>query len=330
MSESNNRIRGEIEKIDFSFNQGKKIAIVLLAYDRPEYTARVLDSIEKNKISAKIPIFLFVDGGPQTRQHSIIKDFANRKSLKYKYAIPRKRNIGCSANIINAREKIFEQLNFDSAFIIEDDLVLSENYIEHLLEANRILTHKYENIGMIQGWNPKGDDEQKDPNAFEIVENSHLWGYIMNREVWSEIREIMLKYRKQFHDHLPKNGNGKYHFEIPEHLDKVRQYFRDTLKNQSNLFLYGEKAVLGTQAEADKISTRLSRPKVATGQDAMTETALVSKGFVRLYTARNKSKNIGEWGLHQTPEIYKKHGLGKITYSSYDYNPEKFYVRIEK
>tara|TARA_B100000282_G_scaffold251772_1_gene196406 strand:- start:110 stop:1090 length:981 start_codon:yes stop_codon:yes gene_type:complete len=322
------KIREIVDNIDYSFNEGKKISIALMTYDRVDYTKRVLDSLEANKITKNIPIFLFIDGGPKSRKQEIVNDLAARDHFIHKFAIPRNGNIGCSANIINARDTIFMDLDFDSAFILEDDLVLAENYIEHLMEANNRLTKKYNNIGMIQGWNKNGDDLNISPDEFELVSDMHLWGYIMNKPVWEDIRDIMIEYRTRFHDHLTKNGNGKWQFEIPENLNKVRKYMKDTLSKAEEILRNEELGILPNQRGEQY--PRLTRPSVPTGQDAMTETSLISKGYARLMTSRNKSKNIGEWGLHQTPEIYARHGLANITYSSYDYNPEKFYVRIEK
>ena len=101
----------------------------------------------------------------------------------------RDRKSGLFKNLIDARRTIFDALDFDLTFIFEDDLVISENYMGLLLNAYNDLSKQYNNIGMIQGWNL--DEAANEPNpaierlsSFEVVENTHLWGYLMPQKAW--------------------------------------------------------------------------------------------------------------------------------------------------
>jgi len=280
-----NQIKERIENIDYTISHNKKTAIIVIAFNRPDYFSKVLDSISKNKEAEELPVFFYLDGGPFATIKENIEIIKSYENIKNKFLICRDGNVGCSKNIIDARRFVFDKLDFELAFIFEDDLVISDNYIRLLLNAYDNLSKKYDNIGMMQGWNLNRQANAVDPtveklSSFECVGATHLWGYLMPQKAWNHIKENMYKYEKIFHDPLPKNGMGKHAFESD--LPTVRKFMRSCWEDFP--FDSAPENILKDPLIKSK-RKRLHGLEVATGQDAMTELNLVSKGFIRLMSS---------------------------------------------
>jgi hypothetical protein len=308
-----NQIKERVENIDYTISHNKKTAIIVIAFNRPDYFSKVLDSISKNKEAEELPVFFYLDGGPFATIKENIEIIKSYENIKNKFLICRDGNVGCSKNIIDARRFVFDKLDFELAFVFEDDLVISDNYIRLLLNTYDGLSKKYDNIGMIQGWNLDSEANEEEPtmeklSSFEAVGATHLWGYLMPRKAWDGIKENMYKYEEIFHDPLPKNGMGKQAFESD--LPTVRKFMRSCWEDFD--FDSAPENILKDPFIKSK-RKRIHSLNVATGQDAMTESNLASKGFVRLMSSQNRAKYIGRRGLHATEQTWAKWGFDQIT-----------------
>tara|TARA_R100000808_G_C2155305_1_gene167421 strand:- start:14463 stop:15467 length:1005 start_codon:yes stop_codon:yes gene_type:complete len=305
-------IKEKVAEIDFDTSHGFKTAICVLAYNRPDYFKEVVESIEANTESHELPVFFFLDGGPNSTTKENIEIIKSCKKIKNKFVIAREGNIGCSKNLIDARRFVFDKMGFDLAFIFEDDLVVSENYVRLLLNAYKDLSEKYENIGMLQAWNLDEDANVENPDeeklsSFRVIEDTHLWGYLMPRKAWDQIKERMYEYEKTFHDPLPKNGMGKIVFE--SNLGAVRKFMHESWSEPPSQ--EGNPSII-VDPFIEKKKGRFFGPNAPTGQDINTELNLSSKGLVRLVACQNRSRYIGKIGLHATQAIWDKWGFGTI------------------
>lgn len=99
------------------------IAVVLFAYQRPEYLKRALKS--HTKIEADY--FAFIDYSEmQDEIYELIAD-----SGKYDSIICRPTKFGLDKNIIEGIKTIFK-MDYDALIVLEDDLLISYNAIQYL------------------------------------------------------------------------------------------------------------------------------------------------------------------------------------------------------
>ena len=322
------QIKAKLKDIDYSPVYNKKTAICIPAFNRPDYFKEVMDSISANPETSYLPVFFFLDGGPYSTKHENIDIIKSYENIKNKFVFSRQGNLGCSKNLIDARRTIFDMLDFDLTFVIEDDLVISENYIGLLLSAYNDLSKQYDNIGMMQGWNLDESANTPSPSieklsSFEVVENTHLWGYLMPQAAWDSIKNNLYQYEKTFHDPLPKNGMGKFVFESD--LPAVRKFMASCWEDFP--FETDNKRTI-IDPYLKKKKERILGSDAATGQDINTELNLSSNGFVRLKTCQNRAKNIGKLGLHATDEIWERWGFGKVKLENFteDKKIKKFKV----
>lgn len=305
-------IKKILEQINFEKFNNKKVAVCLPSYNRPEYFREVMNSVSKNSCSSYVPIFVFCDGGKGSKQQEIYEIFKEFKDIKNKFFIKRKLNFGCSKNLIDARRVLFDELNFDLILMLEDDLVISDQYIENMFNMYIEIKNKHFNLGILQGWNQEDSYNIKNINTITYNKNiSHLWGYIISKEVWNNISAYLYDFEEKF---LKINGDGEFnknYFES-QHVE-IRKYMWLHIPN----FDFKQLKKMGNcliDPYWNKKIKQMLEPDVPVGQDVNTELAMMVCGYVRLQTELNRSKYIGKVGLHCTDEIWEKYGFDKILY----------------
>ena len=103
----------------------------------------MLESLEANKEALKSDVYICIDGPSKNTNldnHAKTVEVANKSwNFNSKTIIAREENLDCRTNIITTISNLFKE--FEKLIIIEDDLILSSNFLNYMNNA----LNKYEN-----------------------------------------------------------------------------------------------------------------------------------------------------------------------------------------
>ena len=288
-------------------------AILLLGFNRIDYFTKVLSSLEKNKAAYDHDIFVYVDGGPNAKQEEI-KQLIKSSKFSDATIVCRVNNWGIGRHLIDARRRLFDDLNYDRVLLLEDDLVLGENYVETVFKISNWAS-KYDDIGTITAYNINSasiEQQTKQENQL-IATNRHFWAYVITKQVWDEIKHIIYAYEARF---LTKSTyTNRAH-------RRIRWLFMRKWINRARIGkenrLVPEKCVT---PPFPKIPFR-----IATSQDAITALALWHHGYHRITTRVSRAEYIGIEGYSFSPEVYESQGFHQQNLGDYAHiqTPEDF------
>ncbi len=288
-------------------------AILLLGFNRIDYFTKVLSSLEKNKAAYEHDIFVYVDGGPNAKQEEI-KQLIKTSKFSDATIVCRANNWGIGRHLIDARRHLFDELKYDRVLLLEDDLVLGENYVETVFKISNWAS-KYDDIGTITAYNinPASIEQQSKQENQIIATNRHFWAYVITKQVWDEIKHIIYAYETRF---LSKSTyTNRAH-------RRIRWLFMRKWINRTRIMkenrLVPDKCVT---PPFPKIPFR-----IATSQDAITALALWHHGYHRITTRVSRAEYIGIEGYSFSPEVYKSQGFHKQNLGDYAHiqTPEEF------
>jgi hypothetical protein len=246
----------------------------ILSFNRPHYLRAVLDSL-RVQVCERDEIVLVQDGAanPWSRR---IK--ASRESIQhcidlFRTAIPwgtvlsSQLNFGIALNYERAEKHFFETLRRPHALILEDDLVLSPQYL-HVMQALLEIAQSEKRIAYVSAygnmWASRAAQRRRQTELQHMHEN---WGFGMTREAWLDERP----FREQYLALLA----GKDYSERDH--GRIFDFYRGRGWNVK-----------------------------FTSQDAARWIASVELGKVRLTTFACHARYIGETGEHSSPELYRE------------------------
>lgn len=304
----------QVDWSEYSWNIANKIqrkgllntdvAIAIVAWNRPYYFKKVMQTLALNTDIYKYPIFCFFDHCDnveltEQQVESLYESFPNAIVIK------RPRNFGCGRNLIDARRQLFDNMGYDKVFIFEDDMLVSQNYVKLVLEMFRWAESRYSNVASIQAWSECTWDEDKRHAYLNAVEQTYvnLFGYCMSKKAWDTIREDLYTYESLF-----LGGDYKYR---PH--KSILKWFKLKLKNNysqqgGNLFPLMDKVLAAK-------NNYMNGPP--TGQDSATIHLLESRNWVRVCTTVNRGKYIGKKGIHMNEKLWERFGYDKILFKDY-------------
>ena len=290
-----------------------KSAILLLGFNRIDYFTKVLTSLEENKAAYEHDLFVYIDGGPNARQEEIKQLMANSKFPDAEI-VCRVNNWGIGRHLIDARRRLFDELGYDRILLLEDDLVLGENYVETVFKISDWAS-EYDDIGTITAYNINAAsiDEQSEQENQLIATNRHFWAYVITKSVWDEIKHIIYAYDARF---LTKSTyTNRAH-------RRIRWLFMRKWINRPRV-------MKSSRLVPDKCVTppfpRIPF-RIATSQDAITALALWHHGYHRITTRVSRAEYIGIEGYSFSPEVYESQGFHQQNLGDYAHiqTPEEF------
>lgn len=303
-----NKIKENISLLDYSKFDNKKTAVMITAFNRPQYYKQVIRSINQCDELENIPIFIFLDGGILAKTKENI-EISKNIIHKNKFVLPRNKNYGSSRGILSSLNLIFKELEFEFCFVLEDDLVVGKNYFNYVYENYKKIKQKDKNIGTFQGWNKcllSFEEKEEQKNLIVDSIDEHFWGYIMEKNVYEDIEHILKKYesllKEMPYDHTWKNYRDQ--FLSP----KIRNFYKNLLIEKNNELL--EKQF--TENFLSYATKKFSGDTVGLDQDSIIELALFLEGKKRYFPIVNRSLCIGEVGLHQYPGLWQQMDLDKV------------------
>lgn len=163
----------------------KKLApIVLFTYNRLDHLKKTVNSLKKNKLSKLSQLTIYSDG-PKNRIDEIkikilrkyLKKIRGFKSINIREQL---KNKGLAQNIIDGLNDTFAK--YSSAIILEDDLVLSNNFLEYMNEALQLYKNKRKIIS-IHAYSYPIKFQKSDPDYF-FLRGADCWGWAAWSRSW--------------------------------------------------------------------------------------------------------------------------------------------------
>lgn len=268
-------------------------AIAVIGADRLTYYKRTLRTLAKNKLAHQLPVYAFLDYPPYSTTPDEDQEAMVAETLTHfpdAHVICRKVNFGCGRNIIDARRQLFDHLEYEKVFIIEDDMLLSDNYLQLCMNMMEWAESKWSNIGVVQGWNKCFLTEaQKKERLSEVLPTmTNWWGYLMHRSCWASMREGLYRYERKW---LGWEYNARPHQPIADWLKK-------------ELFDFPMRLNALAPGEAWEEAQEKFWNAPATGQDAATMLGMHNGGWLRLAPVVNRGQYIGRMGIHMNPSWF--------------------------
>jgi hypothetical protein len=253
--------------------------IAILSFNRPRYLRPVLASL-RPQVSEQDRIVLFQDGGwnrwsgRQKGSAELIAQCVSifRRAIPWGEVVEAPENLGIALNYERAERHLFEGLQAEKALLLEDDLVLSPNYlgvIGKLLD----IAERDQRIAYVSAygdfWASRRDQRRRAGDLIPMHEN---WGAALTRRAWLAERP----FRKQY-------------LELVADCDYSRR---------------NHKAI-------DAFYAARGWDNVVSSQDGSRWIGCAERGEVRVTTFACHARYIGKQGEHSTPKLFKASKFSK-------------------
>ncbi len=250
------------------------LTIAILSFDRPSYLEQVLHSL-RPQVNRNDTIFLFQDGAwnPHSQQAKGSTAGIDKCVALFRSIIPwgivktSGYNLGVAENYERAEQELFERMQCPHALFLEDDLVLSPNYLA-VTQMLLSLAQGEPRISYVSAYgNFWASLDEQTRRKRELMHMHENWGFALTRKTW-----------------------------LAE-----RPFRRDYL----NLLQGADYTQRDSRAIVQFYEKRGSNNRV-TSQDAARWIASVELGKVRLTTFPCHARNIGRVGVHFTKALYDR------------------------
>jgi hypothetical protein len=296
----------KLKKINFPTSEAfdnKKVAVFLTAFNRTEMLERVVESMNLSDELESIPIFIYLDGGSNSKQDESLQ-VVKKLRFKNKYVIKRSVNYGCDRNTYEMFNDMFVELGFEYAFHVEDDFVFCKNYFKYCFdEFSRIKNEIDPDIGVFQGFSICFLTPEEKKNCLKDVhttEKDHLWGCLYNRESYLALKERLKDYESIVRT-FPFDGYSKeYMLQVAK--SSIAECF-------SNIFDNSQQPM--SEYIKENFYEKYNGHFTA-GWDGGFVLGLSCTKYKRYMPTVNRMINIGENGHHYSKAAFEFHNLHKI------------------
>jgi GR25 family glycosyltransferase involved in LPS biosynthesis len=167
------------------YNKLKKLApIILFTYNRLDHLKKTVKSLKQNKLSKFSQLIIYSDG-PKDKIDELkiqalrkyLKKISGFKSVNIEEQL---NNKGLAQNIIDGLNYTFSK--YSSAIILEDDLVLSKNFLEYMNDALELYKNKRRIIS-IHAYSYPIKFNKNDPDYF-FLRGADCWGWAAWSRSW--------------------------------------------------------------------------------------------------------------------------------------------------
>ena len=201
----------------------QRAPILLFVHKRLKTLKKVIKSLKKNKYFYLHELFIFSDGPKNKAEKKQIQKVRNYlktiKGFKNIKIFIRKKNIGLADNIITGVSSIIKIKK--KVIVIEDDLLLSKNFLEYMNNALK----KYKNkkkIWHISGWNWNMNFPKTDYDCF-FMRYATCWGWGTWNDRWCYFEKKPSDLIKKFKDFEIKRFN----------LDNSYNFWSQVIRNKN-------------------------------------------------------------------------------------------------
>ena len=185
-------------------------AVLLIAYNRPKNTRRLIKALRKANVSK---IFVSCDGakgGSDARNVEKVRQYA-LKLINWNCDVQfnfEKSNLGCKSHVIKAIDWVFEFE--EEAIVLEDDCLPDPSFFEFC----NVMLNRYsanERIFMISGRNELGSWKDAEGSYFYTL--GGIWGWATWKRAWqynAQYSELWSKLDNQIEFHKSKKRFPEY------------------------------------------------------------------------------------------------------------------------
>jgi len=170
--------------------------IIFFAYKRPEHVRRSLESIERCEGAAESELFIYSDGprGIEDEEgvEEVRKIIKSRQWCKETHVIEREKNMGLSNSIIEGVTEIISR--YERAIIIEDDLVLSSQFLNFMNKGLEIYKD-VPRVMEIAGYSLPVKNKLPDTYFFRATSS---WGWATWKRAWHKFEPDVEKLLPRF------------------------------------------------------------------------------------------------------------------------------------
>ena len=279
----------------------RRVAIAVMSFDRPAYLERVLQSVVSQKAMREMvpQFFLFQDGAVSARSGKRVAEARNIDEAQACFArylpdghiMAAEHNLGVALNFDRAETRLFEEMGFETAIFLEDDLLLQPGYFR-IMETLLGFAAGRDDIGMVsaRGYRNETPLAEQRRRAGEIrIMDEHNWAFGMHRDAWRARARVLEPY-----------------------LDLMRQVdYRARDKGDTKVRVHALQKSLGRHGRG-----------YLSSQDSMKNMAFELIGRHRITTFTNNARYIGRVGLHSNEEKFAARGHQRTVL--YDAVPEAF------
>ena len=255
--------------------------IAILSFDRPDYLDQVLASLAV-QVSEADEIILVQDGAYNPLSGKIRGDASRieecvalfRRMIPWGQVMQSPENLGINQNYERIEQYLFAERKVEAALILEDDLVLSPNY---LTVIGQLLSFARDDprIAYVSAYGDLwGNSRMQAQYASELRPMHENWGAAQTRQSWLAERPLRAAW-----------------YELVRGCDYVE-------RNHSAI-----RSMYASRGWTCR----------ATSQDSVRWLAAVDRGAVRITTALCHARYIGERGVHCTPEHFQNCNFDKTS-----------------
>jgi hypothetical protein len=169
--------------------------IVFFAYKRPEHTRRSLESLSQNVWAEDSELFIYCDGIKRIEDRESVE--LVRKVVRSKrwcgtvHIIERENNLGLANSVISGVTEICDR--YGKVIVIEDDLILSSNFLEYMNTALEFYENKSK-VMQISGYLFPVEIQLAEADAF-FLPFTTSWGWATWQRAWKSLDPLAEKYR---------------------------------------------------------------------------------------------------------------------------------------
>jgi len=124
-------------------------ALAIFGYNRPDHLRKCLEAVKRNK---KIPTFIFLDGNYTRDVYKVAESFKRGYGYKeycFVTIVLRCFRLGCAKSIYSGIDHVLKR--HDSCIILEDDIIVSDNFIDYMLKGLGVYKDK-QDVGSLTGY----------------------------------------------------------------------------------------------------------------------------------------------------------------------------------
>ncbi len=162
--------------------------IILFAYNRPDHTRRLIASLLRNQEAANSILYIFIDGAKREDEREkvlAVQRLARAiEGFKEVRITVQERNKGLAASVIDGVTQVLQQ--HPSAIVLEDDLVVSEDFLSFMNEALALYRDR-QDIWSISGYTPALSLPHDYRHDAFLVPRPQCWGWATWRDRWEGI-----------------------------------------------------------------------------------------------------------------------------------------------
>lgn len=165
-----------------------KFAVLILAFNRPNLVAELLETLSPNDISS---IYVSIDGPRNVgdfEKANEIMELLSKFQNQFKIIVRRSNvNLGCCLGVISGIDWFYSQEG-NGGIVLEDDCFPKKGYFDFVRKSLDD-TRLYDDVGMISAHNPLSKVDVENYKSRFVFIN----GWYMRSDVWKKLRHAFFE-----------------------------------------------------------------------------------------------------------------------------------------